>query len=188
MIFPPMRKALHATGLALLCLALAACGPREREVDKAASEGILLMGNGSEPKTLDPHLATGVPESDILRALFEGLVSQSPANDLEAEPGVAESWTHNADFTRWTFTIRDNARWSNGEPVTAGDFVYSWQRILSPALGSEYAEMLYVIANAEAFHQGEIADFAQVGVKAPDARRLEVTLKEIGRASCRERV
>lgn len=177
MVLQPMRKVLHAMGIALLCLLLAACGTREREVDAAAKAGILLIGNGSEPKTLDPHLATGVPESDILRALFEGLVSQSPKNDLEAEPGVAQSWTHNADFTRWTFTIRDNARWSNGEPVTAGDFVYSWQRILSPALGSEYAEMLYVLANAEAFHQGQITDFSRVGVKAPDARTLEVTLK-----------
>lgn len=172
-----MKKTLHAMGLALLCISLAACGTREREVDAAAKAGILLIGNGSEPKTLDPHLATGVPESDILRALFEGLVAQHPTNDLEAEPGVAESWEHNADYSRWAFTLRENARWSNGEPVTAQDFVYSWQRILSPALGSEYAEMLYVISNAEAFHQGQITDFAQVGVKAKDARTLEVSLK-----------
>jgi len=172
-----MRKALLAMGLALLCVSLAACGTREREVDAAARAGILLVGNGSEPKTLDPHLATGVPESDILRALFEGLVSQHPDNDLLAEPGVAESWEHNADFTRWTFILREDALWSNGQPVTAGDFVYSWKRILSPELGSEYAEMLYVLANAEAFHQGRIADFGQVGVKARDARTLDVVLK-----------
>lgn len=164
-------------GLALLCVSLAACTPREREVDAAARAGILLIGNGSEPKTLDPHLATGVPESDILRALFEGLVSQHPENDLLAAPGVAESWTHNADFTRWTFILREDARWSNGQPVTAGDFVYSWQRMLSPELGSEYAEMLYVLANGEAFHQGQITDFGQVGVKARDARTLDVVLK-----------
>lgn len=172
-----MRKALHAMGLALLCVSMAACGTREREVDAAARAGILLVGNGSEPKTLDPHLATGVPESDILRALFEGLVSQHPDNDLLAEPGVAESWEHNADFTRWTFILREDALWSNGQPVTAGDFVYSWKRILSPELGSEYAEMLYVLANAEAFHQGRIADFGQVGVKARGARTLDVVLK-----------
>jgi len=172
-----MRKAWHAMALALLCISLAACTPREREVDAAANAGILLIGNGSEPKTLDPHLATGVPESDILRALFEGLVSQHPENDLMAEPGVAESWEHNADFTRWTFILREDARWSNGQPVTAGDFVYSWQRMLSPELGSEYAEMLYVLANGEAFHQGKITDFGQVGVKARDARTLDVVLK-----------
>lgn len=172
-----MRKALHAMGLALLCVSIAACGSREREVDAAARAGILLVGNGSEPKTLDPHLATGVPESDILRALFEGLVSQHPNNDLLAEPGVAESWEHNADFTRWTFILREDALWSNGQPVTAGDFVYSWKRILSPELGSEYAEMLYVLTNAEAFHKGRIADFGQVGVKARDARTLDVVLK-----------
>lgn len=176
MIFQPVKKALHAVGLAILCVSLAACGSREREVDAAAQAGILLIGNGSEPKTIDPHLATGVPESDIMRALFEGLVGQHPTNDLEPDPGVAESWEHNEDYSQWTFTLREDARWSNGEPVTAGDFAYSWQRILSPALGSEYSEMLYVITNAEAFHQGRITDFSQVGVKAPDDRTLEVSL------------
>src|SRR5687768_11353710 len=167
---------LRALCVGLICLTVIACGGREREVDGAAKSGILLYGNGAEPKSLDPHLVTGVPENHIISALMEGLISYHPTNDLEPEPGVAERWEHNADFTVWRFQLRANARWSNGEPVTAGDFVYSWQRILSPALGAEYASMLYVIRNAEAFHQGRIRDFGQVGVRALNPRTLEVTL------------
>ncbi|MGF1549728.1 MAG: peptide ABC transporter substrate-binding protein [Sphingomonadaceae bacterium] len=165
--------------IALLCLALAlnACGTRERDVDVAAAEGILLKGNGSEPKSIDPHLVTGVPENKIIQALIEGLIAYHPDDDTLPAPGVAESWEHNEDYTVWTFNLREDARWTNGDPVVAGDFVYSWERILSPALGAEYAEMLYVIENAEAFHQGEIDDFDQVGVRALDDRTLEVRLK-----------
>ena len=167
---------LRALCVALVCLAMISCGGREREADVAAKNGILLMGNGAEPKSLDPHLVTGVPENRIISSLMEGLISYHPTNDLEPEPGVAERWEHNEDFTVWRFHLRANARWSNGDPVTANDFVYSWQRILSPALGAEYASMLYVIRNAEAFHQGRIDDFSQVGVRALNPRTLEVTL------------
>ncbi len=159
----------------LCCSLLLACGGPS-EADKAVEEGILLIGNGSEPKGLDPHLVTGVPESQLLRALMEGLVTPHPTDDLAPAPGVAETWESNADFTVWTFNLRDT-KWTNGDPVTAGDFVYSWQRILSPALGAEYAEMLYVIRNADDFHQGRITDFGQVGVRAIDDRTLEVTLE-----------
>jgi oligopeptide transport system substrate-binding protein len=165
------------TIVALLCAALVACGGSDRPVDSAAKNGILLIGNGAEPMSLDPHLVTGVPENRILASLIEGLIAYHPTDDDEPEPGVAESWEHNADYTQWRFKLRENARWSNGDPVAAGDFVYSWQRILSPALGAQYAEMLYVIRNAEAFHQGQLQDFRQVGVRALDDRTLEVDLK-----------
>ena len=145
--------------VALFGVALASCGERERDVDLAAEQGILLMGNGSEPKSIDPHLVTGVTENKIIQALIEGLIAYHPDDDTEPAPGVAESWESNADYTRWTFTLRDNARWTNGDPVVAGDFVYSWQRMLSPALGAEYAEMLYVVDNAEAYHQGDAGRF-----------------------------
>ena len=171
-----LSQSLRSLCVGMLCLSLAACGVREREVDVAAKNGILLFGNGTEPKSLDPHLVTGVPENHIISSLLEGLIAYHPTNDLEPEPGVAESWQHNEDFTVWRFKLRDDARWSNGEPVTAGDFVYSWQRILSPELGSEYAEMLYVIRNGKEFHQGKTKDFGQVGVKALDDRTLEVIL------------
>ena len=176
--FPATLSAwLRALCVGLICLTVIACGGRDREADAAAKSGILLFGNGAEPKSLDPHLVTGVPENHIISALMEGLISYHPTNDLEPEPGVAERWEHNADFTVWRFQLRANARWSNGEPVTAGDFVYSWRRILSPALGAEYAEMLYVIRNAQAFHQGRTSDFGQVGVRAVNPRLLEVTLE-----------
>lgn len=170
-------KVFSTLTLMVLGLALAACGPRERDTDVAAAEGILLLGNGAEPKSLDPHLITGVPEGNIVRALMEGLVSDHPTDDTVAAPGVAESWEHNDDYTVWTFNLRDEAMWSNGDPVVAGDFVYSWQRILSPALGAEYAGSLYVIENALAFNEGDIDDFSQVGVKALDDKTLEVRLK-----------
>jgi oligopeptide transport system substrate-binding protein len=170
-------KLLGALLLGLLCLLLVACGGRERDVDAAARDGILLVGNGAEPMSLDPHLVTGVPENRILAALIEGLIAYHPTDDEEPEPGVAESWEHNGDYTVWRFRLRENARWSNGDPVVAEDFVYSWQRMLSPALGAQYAEMLYVIRNAEAFHRGELQDFRQVGVRALDNRNLEVILK-----------
>lgn len=168
---------LHMAGLAVLCFALAGCTKRAREVDRATEQGILLRGNGSEPKTLDPHLATGIPESNIIQALMEGLVAHHPMDDSVAEPAAAQSWEHDDDYINWVFRIRDDARWTNGDPVLASDFVYGWQRILSPQLGSEYAEALYVIHNAEEFHQGKITDFGEVGVKALDQHRLAVQLK-----------
>ncbi|HXH53603.1 MAG TPA: peptide ABC transporter substrate-binding protein [Sphingomicrobium sp.] len=171
-----LAKSFLALCVGILCLALVACGGSDRPADVAAKNGILLMGNGAEPMSLDPHLVTGVPENKIISALIEGLIAYHPTDDDEPEPGVAEAWEHNKDYSVWRFRLRDNARWTNGDPVTAGDFVYSWQRMLSPALGSQYAEMLYVIRNAEAFHQGRIRDFGQVGVKALDDRTLEVTL------------
>lgn len=176
MSFQHLGNAIRSLAIGLMCITLVACGGRERETDIAARNAILLIGNGSEPKSLDPHLVTGVPEGQIIEALIEGLITHHPTDDLQPEPGVAESWEHNADFTVWKFKLRNNARWTNGDPVTAGDFVYSWQRILSPELGSEYSEMLYVIRNAQEFHQGRLKDFGQVGVKALDDHRLEVQL------------
>ena len=163
--------------VAFLGSLIAACSGGTRETDNAAEQGILLMGNGSEPKGLDPHLVTGVPENHIISALVEGLIAYHPTDDLEPAPGMAESWESNEDYTQWTFTIRDDANWTNGDPVLASDFVYSWQRALSPALGGEYAPMLYVIDGAEAFHAGETDDFSTVGVKALDDKTLQVNLK-----------
>lgn len=176
MLLDHMRRTWRLLLLTFLGLALASCGDGVPETEKAAREGILLKGNGTEPKGLDPHLVTGVPEGAIIGALLEGLIARHPTNDLEPEPGMAESWEHNGDFSVWTFRLRD-AKWSNGDPVLASDFVFSWQRILSPALGAEYAPMLYVIENAEAFNMGEIEDFGQVGVKALDDKTLQVTLQ-----------
>ncbi|MFO7776481.1 MAG: peptide ABC transporter substrate-binding protein, partial [Candidatus Hydrogenedentota bacterium] len=154
-----------------------ACEPGETRVERGTREGILHWGNNAEPQGLDPHVVTGVPEHMILAALFEGLVIMDPET-LEPLPGVAESWDISEDELVYTFHLRDDARWSNGDPVTAHDFVYAWKRILTPALGSEYAYMLHCIENAEAYNEGDLEDFGEVGVQTLDDRTLEVTLED----------
>lgn len=161
---------------ALLALSLVACFSGGKDPSRAASSAILHVGNGAEPQDLDPHLVTGVPEHRITSALFEGLVDVD-AKTLELRPAVAESWTVSDDGRVYVFRLRQSARWSNGDPVTARDFIYAWRRILTPTLGSEYAYMLYCMKNAKAFHTGAITDFAQVGAKALDDYTLEVTLE-----------
>lgn len=136
----------------------------------------LRVGNGADPQALDPHFVQGVPEHRILSALLEGLVDADPKT-LEPIPAVAAAWEISPDGNVYTFHFRPEARWSNGDPVTARDFVYSWRRILTPALAAEYASMLHCIKNARPFNEGKLDDFALVGVKAIDDRTLEVTLE-----------
>ena len=145
-------------------------GGRPSRVELATGRGILLVGNGTEPQTLDFQIATGKPEHNIVSALFEGLVAEHPSDDYANLPGVAESWQSD-DYVTWTFKLREAARWSNGDPVTAHDFVYAYRRILSPGLGGDYAQMLYLLDGAEAFHRGESGDFSAVGVRAVQAAR-----------------
>tara|TARA_B110000503_G_scaffold4350_2_gene5764 strand:+ start:603 stop:2240 length:1638 start_codon:yes stop_codon:yes gene_type:complete len=156
-------------------LSLLACGSGESNVVQGNREGILHVGNGPEPQGLDPHVVTGIPESNIVRALFEGLAVKNPYN-LESEPGVAQSWDISEDGLTITFHLNSEARWSNGDPMTAEDYVWSWQRALHPAMGNQYAYMLYPVKNAEAFATGKLDDFAEVGVKAIDKHTLQVHL------------
>lgn len=142
---------------------------------QGAVEQILHVGNGTEIAGLDHQITTGVPEANISRALVEGLVGEDP-KDLHPVPGAAESWSLSEDMKVYTFKINKKAKWSNGDPVTAHDFVYSWKRFLSPKLASEYAYMLHIIKNAKEYNEGKITDFSQVGVKAVDDHTLEVTL------------
>lgn len=148
---------------------------RPLRVDVATREGHYLVGNGAEPATLDPHLATGTPEHHIFDALFEGLVTPTVENSDADGPGVASSWD-TSDYTTWIFHIRPEAKWSDGTPLTSHDFVWSYQRMLSPALGAEYAEMLFLLKNASEFNKGQVKDFAEVGVQAVDDRTLKLTL------------
>lgn len=144
--------------------------------DEGVEQQILLYGNGSEPKSLDPQIATGVPENHIISSLIEGLITYHLTHDDVPAPGVAESWEPNEDASVWTFHLRENALWSNGDPVTAQDFVYSYQRILTAELGAEYAPMLHVLRNAKAFHEGTLTDFSEVGVVAVDDHTLRLEL------------
>jgi oligopeptide transport system substrate-binding protein len=147
----------------------------ESNVESGNRDQILHYGNGEEPQEIDPHLTTGIPEFNIQLALFEGIISKHPS-DLSIEPGVAESWVISEDQLVYTFHFRDNARWSNGDPVTAHDFVYSWERALRPELGSLYSYMFTYIKNADEFVKGKLKDFSKVGIKALDERTLQVEL------------
>jgi oligopeptide transport system substrate-binding protein len=169
MPFKPLATAL------LILTVIAGCGGGESNVVQGNRQGILHFGNGSEPQGLDPHVVTGVPENKIIRALFEGLAVKNPYT-LEPEPGVAERWDISEDGTVVTFHINPRARWSNGDRVTAHDYVWSWERALNPAMGNLYAYMLFPIVNAEAYAKGELSDFTEVGVKALDDHTLQVTL------------
>ena len=145
----------------VLSLFLFGCGPNTD--NETASKGRLVIGgasgeelaekqvfrknNGSDPGTLDPHRAEGVPASNVLRDLYEGLVSEAANGDYI--PGVAESWTISDDGKSYRFKIRDNALWSNGDRVVAEDFVFSLRRSVDPKTLSNYSSMLYPIKTQE---------------------------------------
>jgi oligopeptide transport system substrate-binding protein len=159
-------------------LLLAGCGkhPSASATDIAAPRKILNFGNGAEPQDIDPQIVTGLPEFNIVLALFEGLVSYDP-KDLHPVPGVARSWDISPDGLLYTFHLRTDAKWSNGEPVTAQDFVLSYQRMLTPTFAAQYAYMIFnYVAGAKDYYDGKLKDFSKVGIKAPDAHTLQITL------------
>lgn len=139
-----------------------------------AQEQVLHRGNGTEPQTLDPHRAEGVPSSNILRDLFEGLVAEAPNGELI--PGAAESWEISEDGLTYTFTLRPDGRWSNGDPVTAHDFEYGLRRSADPQTLSRYSSVLAPIRNARQVIAGEQPPEA-LGVTAVDERTLVIELE-----------
>lgn len=149
------------------CLLLVSC-QKESQVDKATREGILLLGNSADPKSLDPHVATGVLESNVMRAVFEGLINSDAKDDLGAPTGAALSVTPDETYTVWTVKLRPEAKWSDGMPVTSEDFRFAYERMLSPEYAAQYAGMLYFLEGAEAFNKGETKDFSTVGMKVTD--------------------
>ncbi len=170
------KHILFIFSLCPLLTLLAGCSGSKVPSGTSSGAMIFRVGNGDEPQDLDPQVTTGVPEHRISSTLFEGLTLLDP-KDLHPIPAVAESWTISEDGLVYVFKIRATAKWSNGDPVTAHDFAYAWQRILSPGLASEYAYMLYCLKNGKAFNEGTLTDFSQVGVKALDDQTLEVTLE-----------
>ncbi len=165
----------HFLLLLLAAALLGGCAKRETQAERGIREQILHLANGSEPQDLDPHITTGVPEFHIQMSLFEGLTAEHP-KDLSPVPGVAERWDISPDGSVYTFHLRANAKWSNGERITAHDFLKSYRRILTASLASEYAYMLYVVKGAEQFNKGKLASFDEVGVKAMDDATLQITL------------
>ena len=151
------------------------CAKRESAVERGNREGVLHFSIGSEPSDLDPHIVVALGDSKVMSALFEPLVTFEPVT-LVPKPALAERWEISADGLNYTFHLRADAQWSNGEAIIAQDVVDSWHRILTPTLTAPYADWFYLLRGAEAFHKGQTKDFSTVGVIARDARTLVVTL------------
>ena len=130
--------------------------------------------DGGEPASLDPHKIDNRAAATVAKQLFEGLVRLD--KDGKVIPGVAERWQISADGKIYTFFLRRNARWSNGDPVTAQDFVYATVRAIGPKFGAPLVDNFFFIANAEEFNGGKVTDPAQVGIKAVDDFTLEIRL------------
>ncbi|GAB4254010.1 MAG: peptide ABC transporter substrate-binding protein [Candidatus Methylacidiphilales bacterium] len=162
-----LRFFAPVSACALLCLAFLGCAKRPADVD-------FIFVNGPEPKSLDPAVITGQADGRISSSLFEGLTARDAAGEII--PGMAERWDVSENGTRYTFYLRE-AQWSNGDPVTAHDFVGSWRRILEPATAAPYSDILFFLKNAEAYQKGQISDFSEVGVRALDDRTLQVDLE-----------
>src|SRR2546425_2171314 len=125
----------------------------------------------SETSDLDPQIVTGLGDAWVDHSLFEPLVSYEPVT-FAPKPALAESWDISADGLTYTFHLRADAKWSNGESVVAQDCVDSYHRILTPSLAANYAYFLYLLRGAEAFNKGETKDFSTVAAVAPDTRTL----------------
>jgi oligopeptide transport system substrate-binding protein len=170
---PAWRLAL--LGMLVLALGLTACDRPEGPGGEPLKPGVqvLMRGNGAEPKTLDPHRAVSASSLNILRDLFEGLAGTAP--DGTPVPGVAERWDTSSDGLSWRFELRADARWSNGEPVTAGDFVAGLRRALDPATESAAAGLLAPILHARAIMTRQMPP-QELGVEALDERTLLIQL------------
>ncbi|HEX3255858.1 MAG TPA: peptide ABC transporter substrate-binding protein [Gaiellaceae bacterium] len=142
-----------------------------------AADQVLTIAWGAEPPSLDPGLATDVTSSNILLNIMDPLVTLG--GDLEPVPGLAESWDVSEDGKTVTFHLRSDGKWTNGDPVTAEDFEWSWKRTISPDLAADYAYQFYGIVGAADYNACQkdcdaLAD--KVGIKAVDDRTLEVHL------------
>jgi oligopeptide transport system substrate-binding protein len=176
---------LVAALLAVLALGVAGCGgdddgdaePAQTGEGEPAAEQVITIAWGAEPPSLDPGLATDTTSANVIANIMDPLVVLD--ENLEPQPWLAESWEESEDGTTVTYTLRQDGAWTNGDPVTAADFVYSWKRTLSPELAADYAYQLYGIQGAQEYNACEkncerLAD--QVGVTAVDDHTLEVKL------------
>ncbi|KST59598.1 ABC transporter substrate-binding protein [Methylobacterium sp. GXS13] len=141
----------------------------------AGEAALYRRGNDADPETLDPHRSSSVAEAHILRDLFDGFLTYD--NHGAIIPGAARSWTVSEDGLTFRFVLRPDGKWSTGEPVTAEDFVYAFRRMLAPATGAKYAEILSPIRGAAAVNRGEIAGDA-LGVIAEGSLALLITLEQ----------
>lgn len=170
-----MKKKVVLALAVFLAIALAGCGGNKAgdTAGKSKAPQLIRYNVCTEPETLDPALSTGLPEGTILANMFDGLVRYGANNEIK--PGIAKEWKVSSDGLVYTFKLRE-AKWSNGDSVTAKDFVYSWLRLLDPKTAAEYAYQLYYVKGAEEYN-GDKGKPEDVAVKAVDDLTLEVTLK-----------
>ena len=200
MFFARLRTPFQTAAALALCLTVGVTAGCERPSDnkeKAEAEGSTAKQKSKEsegdttfryalsddPETFDTAKMSGAPEGRVAFNIFEGLLmpaqtteGASTSKDL-VRPGVAEEWETNDEGTTYTFHLRDDAQWSNGEPVTAEDFLYAWKRALTPGFPADYAGLFGVIKNAEKYNTGKISDFGKVGVEAKDEQTLVINLE-----------
>ncbi|MBV9492224.1 MAG: peptide ABC transporter substrate-binding protein, partial [Verrucomicrobia bacterium] len=176
-----MRKSLSAVLAAVLvgvlqpfAISSGVAAPVSRTLEEANRAKVLLTTVGSEPRTLDPQASQGVTEHHIILALMEGLVACDEHDQAKCVPGMAADWTHNEDYSSWTFHLGEDRRWSNGDPVTAQDFVFSYRRMLTPSFGAPYADMLFILKGGEDYYRGTTKNFDDVGAKALDEHHLRL--------------
>jgi len=165
-----MRRLLFFFSLCLFASALQLYPPAE-----ARAEMVWHRGEVGDPGSLDPHKATTVIEGNVLSELYEGLVTHDMKGEIR--PGVSDSWSASPDGLVYTFQLRSDAKWSNGDKVVAGDFVYAFRRLMAPATGAEYANILYTLKNAEKVNKGQLPVEA-LGVRALNDDELEITLEQ----------
>ncbi len=156
-------------------LIAAGCSRRETQVDSGDRAQVLHIGNKDEPADMDPHINTAISTTTILHSLFEGLV-EFAGDGSTIQPGVAQRWEISSDGLTLTFHLREDARWSNGVPLTAQDFRDSFMRVLDPQLGCEEATFAFSITGAQNFAEGRSKDPSSVGVRAADAHTLVLLL------------
>ena len=162
--------------VALVALMTSGCGPRTSNVTTGNATKTLHLAIGAEPRDIDPHLVSAFTDFTVVNALFEGLTTIDEATS-HAIPAAAERWETSADGLLWTFHLRPNLKWSDGEPLTAQTFRDSFTRALAPTIASEYAYVLFPIKNAAGFNAGQYPDFVAVGVKAVDDHTLTIELE-----------
>ncbi|MEO5596321.1 MAG: peptide ABC transporter substrate-binding protein, partial [Lysobacteraceae bacterium] len=157
----------------LQCIVLGVLALACVDVRAATGTDVLDRGNGPEPSTLDAHRCQEVACANVLRDLYEGLVSEGADGALI--PGMAERWDVSRDGLRWDFHLRSDLRWSNGEPLRAVQIVASFRRAFAPSTTAPFAESLEAIANANAVQRGKLPLVA-LGVSSPDARTVRFQL------------
>jgi len=171
----PLRPSAWAGFLSLSLLFCGACSRHETAVASGNRDKILHFGNNSEPRDLDPQTNIGEPDGFIIEALFEGLVYlQNDGHTIV--PGGAERWEISPDGKTYTFHLRADAKWTNGEAVTAEDFRTGFLRLLEPALACESSPEAFFIKGARDYAEGRTHDAAEVGLRAIDARTFEIKL------------